>query len=529
MRRTILLLTLLALIAPATAAPAFDGKTWWHTVQVLADDRYEGRETGSRGERGAQDYLVGQLKAFHVRPAGSHGYFQPVELRSRELDEAASSVALVRGADAQPLVIGEDLVLSTRVELAPEVDAPLVFVGYGLRVPELQHDDYAGLDLKGKIAVVFQGSPAAMPAALAAHYQSQAERWKTLRAVGAIGILAIPNPAAMDIPWSRIALNRSHPSMVLAAPGFDETAGGRFAGIFNPAQADKLFAGTGHTFAELAKAGAERAPLPTFALPLALRARTHLVTREVHSRNVVAVVPGSDRALAHEYVVLTAHLDHLGIGQPINGDRINNGAMDNASGSALLLDLARALDSSSPRPKRSVLFVWVTAEEKGLLGSRYFASHPTVPGPQIVANINTDMFLPIVPLKVATVYGLAESDLGDRATAAAARLGVRVQADPEPLRNIFIRSDQYNFIKQGVPSLAMRVGFDPGTPEEKTFKDWLTARYHAPSDDTQQPVDLAAAGAFEELTCQLTLDVANAPERPRWKPDSFFRRYAPAP
>ncbi|MBS0375781.1 MAG: M28 family peptidase [Proteobacteria bacterium] len=529
MRPMTLLLTLLAVAAPALAAPSFDGRSWWHTVQVLADDRYEGRETGSRGERGAQDYLVGRLKALHVRPAGTHGYFQPVELRSRELDEAASSVALVRGGDALPLVIGDDLVLSTRVELAPDVDAPLVFVGYGLRVPELNHDDYAGLDLKGKIAVVFQGSPAAMPSALAAHYQSQAERWKTLRAVGAIGILMIPNPAAMDIPWSRIALNRSHPSMVLADPAFDETAGGRFGGTFNPAQADKLFAGTGHDFAELAKAGAERGPLPTFALPLALRAHTRLVTRAVHSRNVVAVVPGRDRALAREYVVLTAHLDHLGVGQPINGDRINNGAMDNASGSALLLDLARTLDSSSQRPRRSVLFVWVTAEEKGLLGSRYFANHPTVPGPQLVANINTDMFLPIVPLKVATVYGLAESDLGDLAAAAAARLGIRVQADPEPLRNLFIRSDQYNFIKQGVPSLAMRVGFDAGTPEEKLFKDWLTARYHAPSDDTLQPVDLAAAGAFEELTRQLTLDVANAPVRPRWKPDSFFRRYAPAP
>lgn len=511
---------------PVHAGPNFDGKSWWQEVKVLADDRNEGRETGSRGERAAQEQIVFQLRSAGIRAAGVEGYYQPVQLRSRELSEADSELALVRDGSVQPLTIGRQAIFSTRVDLAPKVDAPLVFVGYGLRVPELGHDDYAGLDLRGKIAVVFSGSPAAMPSALAAHYQSQAERWKTLRAVGAIGLLSLPNPASMDIPWSRISLNRTHPSMALVGTEFDETAGAQFAGTYNPEDAEALFAGTGHTFAEIAALGKDRKPLPTFALPVSLRATTRLVSRDVQSRNVVAVIPGSDPVLKNEYVVLSAHLDHLGIGEPINGDRINNGAMDNASGSALLLDIARVLKRSHVQLRRSVLFVWVTGEEKGLLGSRYFATRPTVPVSNIVANINTDMFLPIVPLKVVTVYGLAESDLGERATAAAGRLGIRTQPDPEPLRNLFIRSDQYSFIKQGIPSLAMKVGFDPGTPEERLFKTWLSERYHAPSDDADQPVDLACAAGFEELVRALTIDIANGTVRPAWREDSFFRRYA---
>jgi Zn-dependent M28 family amino/carboxypeptidase len=173
-----------------------------------------------------------------------------------------------------------------------------------------------------------------------------------------------------------------------------------------------------------------------------------------------------------------------------------------------------------------VLFVWVTGEEKGLLGSKFFAAHPTVTATSMVADINTDMFLPIVPLKILTVYGLAESDLGDRVSTVAERLGLRVQPDPAPLRNVFIRSDQYNFIREGVPSVMIDVGYTPGTPEEQILKDWRTERYHAPSDDTQQPVDLATAAAYEEVIRALTIEVANDPSRPLWKRDSFFRRYA---
>jgi Zn-dependent M28 family amino/carboxypeptidase len=524
--RTLLPALLLVLTCAAQAADHFDGKTWWDTVKVLADDKFEGRDTGSSGERQAQAYIVQRLKSFGVEPAGSNGYYQTVRLRTLEIQEADSTLALVRDGRAQPITLGEQAFFSTRIAPAPQLAAPLVFVGYGLNIPEKNHNDLAGLDLKGKIAVVFTGSPADIPSALSAHYQSRAERWKALEAAGAVGFISIPNPASMDIPWSRMALNRNHPSMELVGPEFDETAGAQLAVTFNPAYADLLLEGTGHTFAEIAALGKERKAMPRFPLLVSLRATARTSARDVESSNIVARIPGRDPSLKGEYVVLSAHIDHLGIGEPINGDRIYNGAMDNASGSALLLDVARSLEHSRTQLQRSVLFVWVTGEEKGLLGSKYFAAHPTIAPTSMIADINTDMFLPIVPLKLLTVYGLAESDLGDRAAAVADRLGLRVQPDPAPLRNVFIRSDQYNFVRRGVPSLMIDVGYIPGAPEEKILQDWRTERYHAPSDDANQPVDLAAAAAYEELIRALTIQVANDPVRPAWKPDSFFRRYA---
>jgi Zn-dependent M28 family amino/carboxypeptidase len=196
------------------------------------------------------------------------------------------------------------------------------------------------------------------------------------------------------------------------------------------------------------------------------------------------------------------------------------------SGSALILDMAASLHKNRENLRRSILFVLVTGEEKGLLGSKYFAAHPTVPARSIVADINVDMFLPIVPLQILTVHGLAESDLGDRVREAAQLVGVPVQSDPEPLRNVFIRSDQYNFIRHGIPSVMADVASRPGSPEQKIFKDWLTNRYHAPSDDLHQPVDLGAAAKYEEIIRNLLIRVANEDHRPQWKPDSFFRRYA---
>jgi Zn-dependent M28 family amino/carboxypeptidase len=409
---------------------------------------------------------------------------------------------------------------------APEVEAPLVFVGYGLKVPEKNYDDFAGVDIRGKIIVIFSGSPSEIPGALASHYQTAAERWKVLRAAGALGIVSLINPTSMDIPWSRIALNRAHPSMDLDYPEFNETEGAKLAAIVNPASAGKFFADSGHTFEEIAALGKDRKPLPHFPLAVSLAAKTKVEVTNVESANLVAKLPGSDPALKDEYVVLSAHLDHIGIGEPINGDRIYNGAMDDGSGSALILDMAASFKKNPEKLRRSTLLVLATGEEKGLLGSKYFAAHPTVAPKSIAADVNVDMFLPIVPLKLLTVLGLEDSDLGDRVREIAQSLGVKVQPDPEPLRNLFIRSDQYNFIRHGVPSVIMSIGAEPGSPEQKIFKDWLTQRYHAPSDDVNQPVDLAAAAKYEEIVRTLLINVANDGHRPQWKPDSFFRRYA---
>jgi Zn-dependent M28 family amino/carboxypeptidase len=528
-----LLLTVSLLLAISAlsqqAAPAhFDGKTWWDYVKVLADDNMEGRETGSAGLRRAEAYIVEQLKQAGVQPAGTDGYDQTVKLQSRQIVEKDSSLALVRNGKVEPLTLGEDAFLSTRIDLAPEVEAPLVFVGYGLSIPEKDYDDLSGLDLNGKVAVILSGSPVDIPGPLASHHQSVAERWKALHKAGAVGTITIANPANMDVPWSRVSVNRALPSMALVGSEFNETEGDKLAVTFNPAKADKLFEGSGHSFDELLNIAKDRKQLPRFPLTASIKAKAKVEKKNLESANVVGKLPGSDPELKNEYVVLSAHIDHLGIGEPINGDRIYNGAMDNGSGSALLLDLASSLKKSPEKLNRSILFVFVTGEEKGLLGSKYFTAHPTVDSKAMVANINTDMFLPIVPLKVLTVYGLAESDLGDTVREVARARGIDIQPDQMPERNIFIRSDQYNFIRHGIPALAIGVGATPGSPEQKIFKDWLTQRYHAPSDDVNQPVDLATAAGYEEVIRGLTISVADNPHRPQWKQDSFFRRYAEA-
>jgi len=513
--------------AASAKEPAFDGTTWWNYVKILAADNMEGRETGSPGLRKAQEYVVEQLKRAGLEPVGSRSYYQMVRFESRQIVEKESSLALMHNGQVEPLTLGDDAIFSTRVDLAPAVNAPLVFAGYGLTVPELGHNDLEGLDLRDKVAVIFPGAPSEIPGALASHYQSAGERWKALQKAGAVGVITILNPAAMDIPWSRISANRAHPSMALKGAEFDETAGEELAVTFNPEKAQKLFEGSGHSLQELIDLVKDRKPLPHFPLIPTIRARASVNKKTVESANLVAELPGSDPKLKNEYVVLSAHLDHLGVGEPINGDRIYNGAMDNASGSAVLLDLIASLRKSPGKLKRSLLFVFVTGEEKGLLGSRYFTTHPTVKPGSMIANINIDMFLPIVPLKVLTVYGLAESDLGDWARDAAQSLGVQVQADPEPQRNAFIRSDQYNFIRHGVPALAMGVGFEKGSAEQEIFKNWRTQRYHAPSDDLDQPVNTAAAGKYEEIIHRLMVRAADGPARPQWKTNSFFRRYAP--
>lgn len=532
LKKTLLFLTfVLATTTAVSQSPTntFDGKTWWNHVRVLADDNMEGRDTGSAGLRKAEVYIVDQLTQCGLQPAGQDGYYQPVKFRSHQIVEKDSSAALIRGSKVQPLTLGDDIIFNTRIDLAPQVEAPLVFVGYGLTVPEKNYDDFAGLDLKGKVAVILNGSPAEIPGPLASHYQTAGERWKALRNAGAVGVISIPNPASMDVPWSRLALNRAHPSMELADPVFDDTAGEKLSMAVNPAKADMLFAGTGHTFAELAALGKDRKPLPHFPLPVSINTKTKLEKKAVESANIVAALPGSDPLLSKEYVVLSAHIDHIGIGEAINGDRIYNGAMDNASGSAVLLDVAASLKKFPEGLKRSLLFVFVTGEEKGLLGSKYFTEYPTVDPKSMVADINIDMFLPIIPLKTLVVFGLAESDLGNLATEVAQSRGVQVEADPEPQRNVFIRSDQYNFIRHGIPALAMGVAPDPASAEQKKiFKDWLTNRYHAPSDDLAQPVDFSAAAQYEEIVRALMVMVANDARRPAWKSDSFFRRYADA-
>ena len=257
-----------------------------------------------------------------------------------------SSLTLIRENSSIPLTLGQDAIISSRIDPAPTVEAPLVFAGYGLQIPEAHHDDFAGLDARGKLVVILSGAPMSIPGPLASHMQSAAERAALLKRLGAIGIVSIANPKHMDIPWERSSLARFMPSMGLADPAMDETQGLKLYVTVNPAHADKLFADSGHTFREILDAADASKPLPHFAIPGRLKAATAVKRTDVVSQNVVAMLPGSDPKLQDEYVVFTAHLDHLGVGKPINGDAIYNGAMDNASGVAAMLDVAAMLKES---------------------------------------------------------------------------------------------------------------------------------------------------------------------------------------
>jgi len=313
--------------------------------------------------------------------------------------------------------------------------------------------------------------------------------------------------------------------MELADPKMNRMEGLRFSASWDPEKANDLLAGSGHSFEEILEAANTQKPLPHFTLPGTIRATLKTSTRKVPSMNIVGLREGSDPQLRNQYVVISAHLDHLGEGKPVNGDSIYNGAMDDASGVASVIQIAEQMKKEKVSTKRSILFLAVTGEEKGELGSLYFASHPTVQG-KIVADLNMDMFLPLFPLKWIEVQGLNESTLGDDVRVVAQAAGVQVQADKEPNRNRFIRSDQYSFIKKGVPSLAFKFGYIPGGQEEKMFKDWYTNRYHGVRDDTSQPLDEAAAAQFNDILRKLAIRVADAAEAPHWEPNSFFRRFA---
>lgn len=510
--------------AQGVMPPLNPGRDWWAHIQFLADDKLQGRDTGSEGHRMAAQYIADNFKRAGLKPAGTNGYIQTVRFHSRRIIEDQSSLVLVRNEQAEPIKLGDEATFSMRVKQAPQLEAPIVFIGYGLSVPEMNYDDLKGLDLRGKVVLLLTGGPPTIPGPLLAHYQST--RWTDLKRAGALGVISIPNPKGMDIPWDRAKLARFMPAMALTDASLDETAGQQLAVAINPARAEKLFTGSGHTFAEILEIANNGKQLPRFALPASIRATVKMATSEIESQNVVGLLPGTDPKLTNEYVVLTAHLDHVGVGQPINGDSIYNGAMDNASGVATILETVLALHKTQKRFRRSVVFLVVTAEEKGLLGSRSYAAHPTVPADAIVANVNVDMFLPLFPLRGLIVQGLEESNLADDLRSVGDRLGIKILSDPEPERNAFIRSDQYSFIRRGVPAVSLKVGYTKGSPEQEIARRWRTEHYHAPSDGLNQPIDFQAAADFNRAYLLVVESIANRAERPKWNSESFFRRFA---
>ncbi|MBU8900392.1 M20/M25/M40 family metallo-hydrolase [Corallococcus sp. M34] len=533
MRRVAVLVFLgLWVASPVEAAspPPSDAARWWAHVEFLASDALEGRATGSEGHRKAAAYVADTLSSLGVKPAFPSGYTQEMSLRSRRLVEEKSRLALMRDGRETALMLGQDAILVSRTGMTGSVDAPLVFVGQGLSMPEAGHDDFASLDLRGKVAVILVGGgPRDVSGVQRAHHASWTERAAVLERLGAVGVVLLQNPKFLEVPWERTAAARKNPAMLFADPALQEGARLKVQVTVNAQRASVWFEGAPHSYAELVALANDGKPLPKFELPWRLRATLDIATEPVTSVNVVGVLPGADPVLAREYVIVSAHLDHLGVGEPVRGDRIYNGAMDNASGVAAVLEVARALAQAPVRPRRTVLFALVTGEEKGLLGSRYLARHLPVPGASCVADLNLDMFLPLVPFTHVVALGMNESSLIEPLRRVASERGVKVLADPEPDRLLFVRSDQYSFVREGIPALAFKFGYEPGSTAERLMKQWFPERYHAPSDDVRQPVDREGAARFVQFLSALTRAVADAAERPRWNDDSFFRRFATSP
>lgn len=515
-------LALMLVAMVGTQITRFDGQSWRHHIEVLAADDMEGRGLGTSGLRRAESYVVGELKRASVSPAGSNGYYQPVPLASREILEQRSGIAFVRNGNVEPLVVGDDAFFLPLVGPTAEVDAPLVFLGYGVKVPELNYDDFEGLDLKGKIGVTVCCQPDGINPQLASHYLAYPQRWQQFRDAGLIGWIWIPGP---DQDWPATALNRPRQVTILAGDEFNDARGLRFFAWLSPARAAQILDGTGHTLPELFAAAKDSQRLPRFNLPVNARVTVRVRQTPIASSNVLGKLEGQDPQLKREVVVLSAHVDHLGIGAAVNGDRIYNGANDNASGIAVLLDLAAALKEDAARLKRSVLFAFFTAEEPGMMGSRYFLAHPTVAARSLAADINIDQINPLVPLQALFVYGSNESDLGDAARRVLVARHVALAPDPDPQVNQFVCcSDQRSFVLNGVPALALKVGF--AGELLPVLQRWRSEHAHKPSDDLVQPLNSQTAGRFEEIVWSLLLDVANHSSRPTWKSDSFYKRYA---
>jgi hypothetical protein len=524
--KTFLTLALTALVATAASAETLTARAhrWWDDIKVMADDSMQGRQTGSTGYMRAAEFVIERFHAEGLTPAGHiHGFEQPVDFETQTINQTASSADLLpTDGKARALKAGEDILVSAGGAPRPaQITAPLVFAGYGLHLPKAGYDDFSGIDVKGKIVVVISGGPANLPGPLKA--AARAERIKFLGRAGAVGLISLTAPKQVEIPWARQKLLAGQTGMYLADKTLRETPDGMYLASVDPEQAQALFEGAPSSFAELAAESDASAPIEGFDLPLRLRATVVAAHGMVKSPNLVAKLEGSDPRFRDQYVVVSAHLDHLGVGAPINGDAIYNGAMDDASGVASVLDIADHL-RLGPRPKRSILFVIVTGEEKGLLGSHFFAANPIVPKGSIVADLNFDMPLPLWPLRSVIAQGDGESTLGDVARQVAAAQGLSVAPDPLPDRNSFIRTDQFSFVKEGIPSLAFKFGFAKGTKEFQIEHDWRATRYHAPSDDLTQPGILKnEAIKLDDYVAGIALKVADTPAAPQWLATSSFK------
>lgn len=498
-------------------------------MAFLADDLLEGRMAGTRGYDLAARYVAAQLAQVGLQPAGDDGtFFQAVPLVESRLDEGTLTIKPRAGAP-RVLTFREDFMMSgDLLRTTSQVEAPLVFAGFGISAPELSHDDYAGRDVRGKVVVLLSNAPSRFPSEQRAHHGSRRLKADLAAARGAVGILMIRTREDEKVtPWPRMLGNFETPAAAwltkagVPAGVHEELKG---AALLSAAGAAKLFEGSPVTL-DAVLTEAEKGTPKGFDLPAAAAMTSRSTHRRYSSPNVVGKLPGSKPDLAGTSLVYSAHLDHIGIGTAVNGDTIYNGAFDNALGTGALIETARALASLPERPARSVVFVFVTAEERGLVGSDFFAHNLPAAVGRPIANVNMDMPLLMFPIDTVVAFGAEHSTLGDVATRAATMAGLKLIPDPMPEQTLFVRSDQYSFVRTGVPSVFLVPGFtssDPKIDGSALFREFITTHYHQPSDQIGLPLDAGAVERFTRANVAMGYLIATSTEAPRWHADSFF-------
>jgi hypothetical protein len=520
----------LALLAFALASPAparaaaeaaeFTPESFRSHVAFLADDRLEGRDTGTRGYDLAALYVASRFEGLGLKPAGRDGWYQQVPFLEYRLGGGPSALTI----GSRRFLHGREVVLTPTPDAAPvSVDAPAVFVGYGLQAPEIGIDDYKGLDVRGKVVVALNGFPKGMKSDVGAHLNS--ERRAVASRHGAVGLVLIRTRSEAERrPWSRTQENADEPALGWVGEDgrpYTPAPNLRFRATVDRPAAEALFAGARTPLARVLDQAGRRGGRPKgFALKPRLSVGQQSVLRRFTSPNVLAVLPGSDPKLAGEYVLLMAHLDHEGVKAQGEGDRIYNGAMDNAVGIATLLEVARAMAASPERQKRPVLFAAVTAEEDGLLGAQYLARHPIPGGGKVAGVVNLDMPVLLYDFTDVIAFGAEHSTMGEAVARASRGMGVALSEDPLPHEGLFTRSDHYRFVQEGVPSVFLMTGFANGGREK--FTHFLSTHYHKVSDQLDLPIDWRAGAKFARINYEIAREIADSAEAPRWYADSFF-------
>ena len=507
-------------------------------IRFLADSLLQGRAPGTPGYDIAAHYVATELEGMGLHPGVSGAWFQPVPLEKAVTDPASSSLELTVNGKLQKLTDAKDYALSTwfaspagrnEGKAESDVDAPVVFVGFGVTAPDQKYDDYAGIDVRGKIVVTIYGAPPAFPSTERAYYSDGVVKAKIALAHGAVGKIDIYLPEDWErYPWDwtvpQIQMGEMHWIDKTRVP-HDFYAGLRGSALLSAQGAETLFAGATQTLKQVF-ATAHASKPQSFALPVTAHIHTVAKQTVIDSPNIIAELKGSDPALRDQYVVYTAHVDHLGTCPAIDGDNVCHGALDNASGTSTLLEIARTYANLPTAPRRSVLFVFVTGEEMGLLGSDYFAHFPTVPLKSIVANVNIDGAPGgFYSMKDLVVLGAEHSSMQDDVVSASKLLGYSLTPDPMPEEVAFIRSDQYSFVLQGIPAVEVGDGIhadDPKINGLEVQKKWLVTRYHTPLDNIDQPIDFNSEAKGAVVNFIVGYKVAQDDAAPSWNKGDFF-------